>query len=186
MLTRCIFLEILILSLLTTLLPAQKNINNNKIDDGNEPVIVLEQSPIISSDQGNSINNLILNNAKSLNLQQIQTTAENQSVIAQVGFSNQANITQRGHQNLIELRQIGDFNQYDGSLRGNENLIRILQMGNNNLLLQQLMFSGKEREVIQEGNNHQLFHIEHNIFTPNNIRIHQQGQNGMRVIIEME
>lgn len=186
MLTRCLFLVPLFMFLLTMLLPAQNNINNIEIDDGDKSETILEQTALVTNNYENIINNLILNNSKTLSTQQFQTTIGNQSIIAQVGNSNQAILFQRGHQNLIELTQIGDFNQYEGVLRGNDNLIRILQIGNDNCLLQQLMFSGKEREIIQEGNNHHLTHIEHNIFTPNNIRIHQQGQNGMKVIIEME
>ena len=107
----------------------------------------------------------------------------NAAAIYQNGDNNQATLNQTGSSNNFGLLQKGDGNRYKGDLNGDDNLIRVLQLGNYNNVLQDLEGNNMQLDIIQKGNHHEVIQIEKDGTSPA-YQIHQQGENGMKIIIE--
>lgn len=148
---------------------------------------LLDSGGIIGSEQSNgNVNGTTLINARNFDFPSNEIPAMgNVASIYQIGDNNNASFLQTGNRNNFGLLQQGNSNNYQGILTGEENLIRVFQIGNNHTLSHDLSGDEMNMEFIQEGQNHDLTIIEKSGTAPDYI-IHQQGNSGMKVVIENE
>lgn len=146
---------------------------------------LLDSGGILGSEQVNGVNAGLVN---TLNLEFASDDIPemgNVASIFQIGNNNNASLFQSGNRNNFGLLQQGDNNTYEGTLKGEENLIRVFQIGDNHSLSHDLAGNQMNLEFIQEGQDHDLTIIEKSGTAPA-YKVHQQGNSGMKIVIENE
>ncbi len=107
----------------------------------------------------------------------------NQAFITQVGFFNEALLTQKGSGNTTTINQLGRGNQATSKVEGDGNTTRLNQIGNDNRLVRDVATNQTDFKLTQLGNNNQLRQTGTESLAPPRYEVEMRG-NGIQLSIQ--
>jgi minor curlin subunit len=117
-------------------------------------------------------------------LQQTNSGALANSIyVQQVGFYNEAELTQTGSGNRTTVGQQGTANRVESELLGSNNELTVMQDGNNNQVASTVLNDNRRYTITQTGTNNVLNQVESSPAAPQGYTVEMRG-NGIRMTIE--